>query len=136
MRNAGFSIIELMVVIVIVGILAVVSVSSMRDPIERGRAKNAEFTLLSIYSAQKRYLLNERRYFICDSATPRGEKVFEIARNLQIKIDDVFFDYNITDFGASGFQAMATRKDGLCADKQMNLTSENSTVDKRGCDIW
>jgi prepilin-type N-terminal cleavage/methylation domain-containing protein len=136
MRTRGFSIIELMVVIVIIGILATLSISNMRTPLERGRAKNAEFNLLSIYSAQKRYLLSERQYFLCNTTTAKADKVFEITRTLPIKIEDAYFDYDVVAYGASGYKAIAIRKDGLCADKQINLTSENSTVDKRGCDVW
>jgi prepilin-type N-terminal cleavage/methylation domain-containing protein len=134
MRKNGFSILELMVVIVIIGIIAALAVVRMGDPIERGRSKNAEFNLLAIYAAEKRYFLSEGQYY---NSTASLDKVYDINQNLSIRIDDPYFDYSITG-SKDWYRAVATRKlDSLkCKNVNMSLTSDNSTVDKRGCSVW
>jgi type IV pilus assembly protein PilE len=128
MKMKGFTLMEVLIVIIIIGILAVLTIPSLRDPLERSRAKNAEFNLLAIYSAQKRYFLSERVYFNSDD-------VEAINQNLSIKIDDSNFTYNITKSG-SGYVARARRIDGKCQGVNMTILSNNSTVDKRGCPAW
>ena len=134
MKNTAFTMLELIVILVIMGVLAIFYIPSMKDPLERSRGKNAEFNLLSIYAAQKRYLLSERAYYVCDDAIALPDRVYNINQNLSIKIDDPYFDYDID--GVNGYRARAIRKDGKCKNQQMNLTADNSTVDKRGCSAW
>ncbi len=137
MRGKGFTLLELMVVIVIIGILVVYSLPSMRDPLERSRGRNAEFNLIAVYSAQKRHLVRERKYFICDSGDipDPDERLAAINQNLSLKIEDAYFEYTISKAG-DGYRARAVRKDGRCANKAMSVTEDNSTVDKKGCTAW
>lgn len=131
----GFTMLELVVVVIIIGVLVAVSLPSMKDPIERSRAKNAEFNLMAIYSAQKRYLLSEKEYYICDTSIPLENRVSGINQNLSIKISDPYFDYNIRASG-DGYVASAIRRDGQCRNARMNVTWDNSTIDKQGCAAW
>jgi prepilin-type N-terminal cleavage/methylation domain-containing protein len=134
MKKNGFTLFELMVVMVIVGILAVFFIPSMKAPLERGRAKNAEFNLLAIYAAQKRYFLSERKYYLCNNTLESNG--YDISWNLSIKIKDPYFYYDIRAEGEDGYKAMAIRKDGICKNMQMSLTADNSAIDKRGCSEW
>lgn len=131
----GFTFLELMVVIVIIGILAVVAIPSMRDPVERSRAKNAEFNLIAVYSAQKRHLVAHRAYFTCSDIADADDRLRAINENLSLKIDDPYFEYNIRPDN-DGYVAWAMRKDGTCVDKNMSVTEDNSTVNKTGCSAW
>lgn len=137
MKGKGFTLLELLVVVVIIGILGVFALPSMRDPIERSRARNAEFSLISIYSAQKRYLVANRTqsYFACNDIPNADDRMRAINENLTLKIDDPYFEYNIRPDG-DGYVAWATRKDGRCVNKNMSVTEDNSTVDKEGCSAW
>ena len=136
MNTKGFTLMEALVVIVIIGVLAILFLPSMQDPIEKGRAKNAEFNLLAIHSAQKRYLLSERAYYLANQSIALQNRVDAINGNLSIKIDDQYFDYDIAAEGTSGYRARAVRKDGKCKNQQMSLTADNSTVNKQGCAAW
>jgi len=91
MKNNGFTMLEVLVVVIIIGILAILAVPSTREPVERSRAKRAEFNLLTIYSAQKRYFLAKRLYFVCDNITDPDDRLTAINSNLSIKIDDPYF---------------------------------------------
>jgi prepilin-type N-terminal cleavage/methylation domain-containing protein len=136
MKKSGFTVLELIIVVIIIGILAVFSAPSMRDPLERGRARNAEFNLLQIYAAQKRQLLNNRAYYNTSSVSWE-DGAYAINQNLSIKIDDAYFDYKIVPAGPDGYRAYARRKaEGRCGNHTMNITDDNSTVDKKGCTAW
>jgi type IV pilus assembly protein PilE len=129
MKTRGFTLIEVMIVIVIIGVLAILFIPNMQDPIERSRSKNAVFALQAIYSAQKRYLLSERKYYNLSNDTG------SINQNLFLNINNTFFSYNIKPLG-SGYLATAVRLEGKCAGANMTVTHDNSTVKKTGCAAW
>jgi len=60
--NDGFTLIELMVVILIIGILASISIPSFVQSIEYAREKEARATLQLIYNAEKVYRLDKKAY--------------------------------------------------------------------------
>ena len=61
-RFSGFTLMELLIVIVIVGILASVALPSFGKTIERTRVKDAQATLASVYSAERVYRLDQGGY--------------------------------------------------------------------------
>lgn len=70
-RIRGFTLIELMIAVVIVGILAAVSVPSYRDYVRRGAIEEATSTLATGRVDLERYYLDNRTYVgaTCPSAT-------------------------------------------------------------------
>lgn len=58
----GFTLVELLIVIVIISILAVVALVRYRSVVERTRASKAWTTLFDIANAEKRYFLEEDSY--------------------------------------------------------------------------
>jgi len=60
--NAGFTLLELMVGIVILGILATLATPSFSKAIEKMKVKDAQSTLAAIYSAEKIYRLDQTSY--------------------------------------------------------------------------
>lgn len=54
-KNAGFTLVELAVVIVIIGILAAFAVPRFRDAVERSKAGEAFNYLAAVRSSQERY---------------------------------------------------------------------------------
>jgi type IV pilus assembly protein PilE len=129
MNSKGVTFMEILVVLIIVGVLAVLYIPNMQDPIEKSRSRNAVFNLEAIYSAEKRYFLSERVYY---NLSPDMES---INRNLSIKVEDPNFNYSIAPFG-SGYKAKAVRIDGKCKGANMTVTHDNSTVTKTGCRAW
>ena len=61
-RTGGFTLLELLVVIMIVGILASVALPSFGKTIERTRVKDAQAILASVYSAERVYRLDQGGY--------------------------------------------------------------------------
>lgn len=62
-RNAdGFTLIELMIVVVIVGILASVALPSYRDYVIKGNRAAAQQLMLAMANKEEQYLLDNRAY--------------------------------------------------------------------------
>lgn len=61
-RNTGFSLIEIMIVVAIIGVLAAVSFPSYRDYVIRSHRTEAMEELTNIMNQQQRYVLRQRRY--------------------------------------------------------------------------
>lgn len=125
---------EIIIVVVIIGIVTSFAVPSYRNSIERSKAETAEFSLLAIYNAEKRYKLDQGDYYYC-SSNPCSQA--ELKDNLGVDVSDPYFTYRIIDpAGANNFQAEAIKKPGgLCENKKLTVTESGSTINK-GCSIW
>lgn len=62
LRHRGFTLLELMIAVVVVGILAAVAYPSMTSFIARGRRADAIAALTSVVQAQERYRSNRTTY--------------------------------------------------------------------------
>lgn len=133
MKNS-VTVIEIIIVVVIIGIISSFAIPSYQNSIERSKAENAEFNLLAIYNAEKRYKLDQGSYYYC-TADPCN--LTNLKNNLGVDISEPYFDYRITKpAGINSFKAEAIRKPGnLCEGKKMTVTESGSTINK-GCQIW
>ncbi|RZM02652.1 MAG: type IV pilin protein, partial [Variovorax sp.] len=68
-RQAGFTLIELMIVVAIVGILATIAYPSYRESVLKGRRAEARTALLELMQQQERYMTQRGAYlnFIADN---------------------------------------------------------------------
>src|SRR5690606_8352159 len=62
LNNKGFSLVELMVVVAIIGILASVAVPSVNKYMAKSRQSEAKTNLGSLYSAEKAFAAEYTRY--------------------------------------------------------------------------
>lgn len=77
-RANGFSLVELMVVVAIIGILLAIAVPNYRDYIRKARKSAATATLADIASREGQYLVNARQYFelkVDGTTVPAGVRV-------------------------------------------------------------
>ena len=58
----GFSLLELMIVVVVIGILAAVAYPSYQDYVRRGNRSAAQSFMMTIAQRQEQYLLTNRSY--------------------------------------------------------------------------
>lgn len=61
-RYAGFTLIELMIAVAIVGILAAVAYPSYQDHLRKGRRASAQTFMMDVANRQQQYLLDARNY--------------------------------------------------------------------------
>ncbi len=62
MKRSGFTLLELIVGVVIVGILASIALPNFSKSIEKTKVRDAQTTLSAIYSAEKIYRLDQNTY--------------------------------------------------------------------------
>jgi type IV pilus assembly protein PilE len=114
--SGGFTLIELMITVAIVGILAAVAYPSYADYVRKGKRATAQAALMDIASRQQTYLLDRRAY--TDSLSTLGFTVpAEIA-------NDYTFAFPGFDAAASppAFTASATPSTALQAKGEQTLT--------------
>jgi len=61
-RSAGFSLMELVIVIVVVGILAAIALPAYQDSLRKGRRADAKAGLMDAANRQERFMLDRSTY--------------------------------------------------------------------------
>lgn len=104
----GFSILEVIVVTVIIGILAALGLASFAGPKEQANEREAQANLKLIAAAEKVYRMEMGRYVVCNNST----EINNILR-LMIPTADLNWRYRVTNnAGNTAFVANARRTSG------------------------
>jgi type IV pilus assembly protein PilE len=104
----GFSLLELVVVVAIIGILSAIGIPTYRGYLQKGRDTDAQMVLRSISAAQERFKLINGVY--CGpSTTPICNSHQAIVTNLLsgVNINTKYYNFSITSNGAISFSATA-----------------------------
>ncbi|TXS90015.1 type IV pilin protein [Parahaliea aestuarii] len=126
-RHRGFTLIEVMIVVVIVAILLAVALPSFRNQVIRGHRVDAQGQMMEIANLQQQFLLSDRAY--ADKATLE-------ASGYALPADvDQHYNYSITlgAGAAPSFTITFTPVGGQAVDGSLTL---NSAGVKTPADKW
>ena len=125
-HSRGFTLIELMIVIAIVGILAGIAYPSYMDHVRKGNRATAQAVLMELAQRQQNFLMTRRRYAI--SLSELGAQVDA----------DVSGMYDLTLGSLEGpppsFNLLLTPKSGSMQEPDGSLCLSNTGVRWRYCD--
>jgi type IV pilus assembly protein PilE len=71
--NKGFSLIELLVALVIIGILASIAIPSYQSYVIKGKRSEAKATVLNLAQMEERYYTNNYQYYPVSAVPPTAE---------------------------------------------------------------
>ena len=115
--SKGFTLMEVMIVIVVLGVLAGLAVPTYQNAIEHTAVREAETNLKTIYTAEKIYNVNHGTYWGPGSGVTLGDgSANDINQQLNIELTVPSQYYSITSIAAgttgdiaTSFTATATR---------------------------
>ena len=116
----GFTLIETIVVMIIIGIAAAIAVPNYYSFIQSGASKAAQNNLTTIYAAEKNYYFNNGSYCINSGPNPTcADNLADINTHLSLNITDNYFTYACGTNLTYGFYCTATN----ISNPAVNLTS-------------
>ena len=126
MEKRGFTLIELMIVVIIIGILATYAMPQYANAVEKARGAKGKYSLAILRQAEKLYMAMWNTYVIGDEArilTPLSDEV----ELMELAFDDDW-DYATFLGPKGGIELRATRQMGSLRGCTMVLTEEGRWV--------
>jgi type IV pilus assembly protein PilE len=129
-QHRGFTLIELMITVAVIGILAAIALPSYQDYVRKGRRADAQAFMYEVAARQQHFLVDRRMYATTLAAlglaTPSS-----VSPHYVITLPSV-----VNDVQPMGFTLQAAPKDGQTSDACGTLTLNAQGVkgaDKGGC---
>ena len=123
----GFSLIELMVVVAVVGIIAMIAVPSYNDTVRKGRRADAKVTLMKVAQNLERCFSEKNSYTVASGCTNHNNTAS----------DEGFYTITAAQ-NATSFALTATAIGGQASDTHCSTLTLNQAGTKGGtnADCW
>lgn len=138
-KASGFTLIELMIVVAVIGILAAIAYPSYQDSVAKSKRADAQGALLSLAGALERHFTETNSY--CDAGTTApttcgdggtGDKGAPSIFTTQVPVDggSKYYDLEIEDVTATTFEirAIPTLNGSMDGDKCGTFTYTHAGV--------
>jgi type IV pilus assembly protein PilE len=130
-NQQGFTLIELMITVAIVGILAAIAIPSYQDSVRKSRRADAEGALMGLANALERKYTENNHY--CDQggaggANSCGEADKNDTGATALQADGTYYTYRISETTTSTYKLTAAPKGAQGSDKCGSLTLDHLGV--------
>lgn len=109
-RRAGFTLVELIVVVIILGILGTIAIPAFQVTNEKSLSKEAIANLKLISAGEKIFRMENNTYYPSSGSESNVTNIFN---NLRVSLSNANWGYTITG-GANTFTAVAQRNARPC----------------------
>lgn len=120
-RSKGFTLIELMIVIAILGILAAIAIPSYQDSVRRAKRADAQGALMGLANAMERHFTANNTFLGAGSPDTGAPTIF----STQVPVDGGTAYYNLTISAAtaSSYTLTATATGSQAGDGNFTLSN-------------
>ena len=124
-KYKGFTLIEVMMVVAIIGIIAAVAYPSYQESIAKSRRADAQASLLELAQFMERHYTSNGRYTVGNTTPPTAPN---LPFSQSPRTGTAFYNFALTTITPTDFTLTATRANAMASDKCGNFTVTHTGV--------
>jgi type IV pilus assembly protein PilE len=127
--GSGFTLVEVMIVLTVVGLLTVIAVPSYQSYVVKGKRNQARAVLMSVSQMEERYYTNNNTYYavsaVPPNAEPQGWPNF-VGNSMTARIYNIAVASSVGSTIANSYTITATPSNGFADTQCGSLTLDNT----------